>query len=747
MARQTEKASYKVLLNSGAVSKEQLETLQKQSENLQVPISQLIVEKGVMKESELLGLYAKSSGSSCVNLKNISAEGHALEKVPAKFAWYYKFFPVQLQGKKMTIAVSHLFDVYTLDEIRFGLGCELEVVFAPRQDIEDGLRRYYGVGAETVEKILAQSPSRGQPAPEVKTEEEDIEKLAEKASIVDLVNQIILEAYKERASDIHIEPFKGKVRLRYRIDGVLIEQRVPAEMNQFLMPILSRIKIMANLNIVERRLPQDGKAHVRTQEQSLDLRVSSIPTPYGESIVIRILPSKMILGFDQLGLETKNLKTLQELIARPHGIIFVTGPTGSGKSTTLYAVLNSLNDAERKIITIEDPIEYEIQGVTQIQVMPEIGLTFARGLRSVLRHDPDVMMVGEVRDLETADIAIRVALTGHLIFSTLHTNDAASGINRLLDIGVEPYLVASSVIAFIAQRLVKVICPACKQEDAEALSEVKEMIRRDLSLPPHEPVKIFKGRGCDACNGTGFWGRTAIQEILVVDEEIRKMIFSRATSEDVKARARAMKMETLRQDGWRKVLKGVTTPDEIIEVTLADEVKTAENLSPQVFVPEPSGTEIPEKRTVAPKEVSSEDEETVDFSEKRKYQRIGLYLNIPYRTVSVEEASTGPDGVSKFKGRTIVGKIENISAGGMCLMTYQSPKPGDLLELTIDLPDGQDPIQSIGRVLHIHRYLDSLGPEGKFSYRVGLSFLAINSTDRMRIENFCKEHSKDEEAI
>jgi len=747
MARQTEKASYKVLLNSGLISKDQLENLQKQSEASQIPISQLVVDKGVISEPDLLGLYAKSSGSSCVNLRGREIESHALEKVPAKFAWYYKFFPVQLQGKKLTIAVSHLFDVYTLDEIRFALNCELEVVFASRQDVEDSLKRYYGVGADTVEKILAQSPARVQPVADVKSEDEDIEKLAEKASIVDLVNQIILEAYKKRASDIHIEPFKGKVRLRYRIDGVLIEQRVPSEMNQFLMPILSRIKIMANLNIVERRLPQDGKAHVKTQDQSLDLRVSSIPTPYGESIVIRILPSKMILGVDQLGLEAKHSEILRELIERPHGIIFVTGPTGSGKSTTLYAVLNSLNDSKRKIITIEDPIEYEIQGVTQIQVMPEIGLTFARGLRSVLRHDPDVMMVGEVRDLETADIAIRVALTGHLIFSTLHTNDAASGVTRLLDIGVEPYLVASSVIAFIAQRLVRVICQDCKQEDPEALSEVKEMIRRDLSLPAHEAIRIFKGRGCDTCNGTGFLGRTAIHEILIADEEIRKMIFLRASPEDVKARACAVGMETLRQDGWRKVLKGITTPDEIIEVTMADELKKTERQPvPPVVAATPAVPE-PRKAETDSQKITGKMPEGTDFSEKRKYRRIGLYLNIPYRTVSVEESGSGPDGVSKFKGKTVVGKIENISAGGMRLMTYQSPKPGDLLELTIDLPDGQEPIQSIGRVLHIHRYLDSLGPEGKFSYRVGLSFLAINSTDRLRIEKFCKEQGQDEETI
>src|SRR3989338_3755126 len=340
-------------------------------------------------------------------------------------------------------------------------------------------------------------------APSSTQDVQDIERLAETPSVVQLVNQIILEAYKKRASDIHLEPFRGKIRLRYRIDGELHEQPVPAELKKFYISILSRIKIMANLNIVERRLPQDGKARVKTQDQTLDLRISSIPTPHGESMVIRILPSGMILDLESVGFEDNHSRIFKSLIRKPHGIIFVTGPTGSGKSTTLYAGLNAINTVERKIITIEDPVEYELEGIAQLQVSPDIGLNFSKGLRSMLRHDPDVMMVGEVRDLETADIAIRVALTGHLVMSTLHTNDAASGATRLLDIGGEPFLVASSVIVFVAQRLVRVICPYCKREDPEVLPEVKERIVRELKLP-HLDFPVYEGHGCDECHGTGF---------------------------------------------------------------------------------------------------------------------------------------------------------------------------------------------------------------------------------------------------
>ncbi len=483
MNSRIEKACYQIILNSGSIPKEELDRIFLRSENSKSSFSELVVQSGLLTEFEMLNIFSKSLGTPVIDLKKVLVDKAMLEKVPIKFAWYYKFFPVKLQEKRLTIAISRLIDVHILDEIRLGLGFEIDIALAKEKEIEEMLKRYYGLGAETVDRILSQSP--GEPALatlQTVDELEDIEKLVNTASGVQLVNQIFLAASQKRASDIHIEPFRGKVRLRYRIDGILHEAQVPPEMKQFLSSILSRIKIMANLNIVERRLPQDGKARVKTQDQSLDLRISSIPTPLGESMVVRILPSKMIYSLEELGMEPENLALFAELIKKPHGIIFVTGPTGSGKSTTLYAGLRVINTLERKVITIEDPIEYEMEGMTQIQVAPEIGLTFARGLRSMLRHDPNVMMVGEVRDLETADIAIRVALTGHLILSTLHTNDAASGVTRLLDIGVEPYLIASSVVAFMAQRLIRVICPHCKQEDTKVAPEVKKLIQDELEL-------------------------------------------------------------------------------------------------------------------------------------------------------------------------------------------------------------------------------------------------------------------------
>src|SRR3990167_5110692 len=505
MNSRSDKTAYKIISESGQVAQEMIERLWKESETSDKSFFQLLLKTGILTESRILEIFSQKTGTPCVNLKGLVIDKGLFSKVPVKFAWYYKFFPFKLQDGKLSIAVSQLLDVTILDEIRFGLGFEIETAFTPEKDIEEMLKRHYGLAAETLDKILTQAPQTDNPAPQAQVsvhEVEDIEKLAVTAYVAQLVNQIILEAYHKRASDIHFEPSRGKIRLRYRIDGVLYEAPVPSEMKKFFVPILSRIKIMANLNIVERRLPQDGKMRVKTQDQTLDLRVSCIPTPHGESVVVRILPTKNMHDLNQLGFDPANLKVFEELLKRPNGIIFLTGPTGSGKSTTLYAGLQRINRDERKVITIEDPVEYEMDGITQIQVAPDIGLTFAKGLRSLLRHDPDIMMIGEVRDLETADIAIRVALTVHLILSTLHTNDAASGVTRLLDIGVEPYLVASSVIAFMGQRLVRVLCKHCRVEDPNASQDTKTRIIHDLGLDPATPVKIWASRGCDACSGT-----------------------------------------------------------------------------------------------------------------------------------------------------------------------------------------------------------------------------------------------------
>jgi len=390
---------------------------------------------------------------------------------------------------------------------------------------------------------------------------EDTEDLAEDASIIKFVNQILQQAYYDRATDIHIEPFENDLIVRYRIDGILYDATIPPTIKYFESAIISRIKIMANLNIAERRLPQDGRINIKVGNDDLDLRVSILPTPYGESVVIRLLTNKMLYSLKELGLSQSDLTILEEMIKKPHGIILVTGPTGSGKTTTLYACLSKINNKELKILTIEDPIEYHLNGITQIQVHPKIGLTFAAGLRSMLRHDPDVMMVGEVRDLETAEITIRVSLTGHLVFSTLHTNDAAGATTRLLDMGIEPYLVASSVECIIAQRLVRLICPECKHpiNDKKAIARLGGGISED--------AQIYEGKGCDKCKFTGFRGRTAIYEFIMMNDEIRHLVLNHASADQIKKKAVAMGMVTLRQDGINKVLKGITTVGEVMRVS------------------------------------------------------------------------------------------------------------------------------------------------------------------------------------
>jgi len=459
------------------------------------------------------------------------------------------------------VAVSDPLAVWLLEDLKLHLGFDIERVLSTHEEILAGIKRYYGVGADTVEEILTQERSGKGRQSKYETLEEiqDIEeagKTAEDASVIKLVNQILSESVNARATDIHLETFRDYVRVRYRIDGILYDMRVPEAIKHLHSAVVSRIKIISNLNVVEKRLPQDGRAIIKIQDRQVDLRISIIPSIYGENVVIRILPVQLLFNLDDLGFFPEDLKKIETLMQKPHGIIFVTGPTGSGKTTTLYACLSKLNKEAVKIITIEDPIEYELAGVMQIQIKPEIGFTFANALRSILRHDPDIMMVGEVRDLETAELAIRTSLTGHLIFSTLHTNDAASGATRLLDIGIEPYLVASSVNAFISQRLVRIICPACKEEV------------KDKGLLPAEfrDMKIYRGKGCELCKFIGFKGRTAIHEIFFVNEEIRSLILRKASSSQIKAKALELGSTTLKKAGLEKVRLGQTTPDEVLRV-------------------------------------------------------------------------------------------------------------------------------------------------------------------------------------
>ena len=567
-----------MLINKKLITSEQLEEGLSEQTRTGELLGAILIKKGFLNQEDFLKVLSEQFNVPFIKLKETTIDPLAIKKVPAKFAWYYKVMPVKFVDNKLLIASSD--PLRSLDDLRIFLGYDLKPALAEETEIMEAIKEHYGVGAETVEGIIAKAPkdTRGPDTSKETGKIEDIEKLAEDASVVKLVNQIILEAYQKRATDIHIEPFRGKMSIRYRIDGVLYNANVPADIERFFLAIISRIKIMSRLNIVERRLPQDGRAVIKIGKEELDLRISIIPTRYGEGMVIRILPMSMLFSLERLGLAPEDLELLAKLIKKPHGIILVTGPTGSGKSTTLYGCLNDIKSSRNKIITIEDPIEYELEGITQIQVVPEIGFTFAQGLRSILRHDPDIMMVGEIRDFETAELAIRSALTGHLVFSTIHTNDAAGAVARLLNIGIEPYLAASSVEAFIAQRLVRLICPDCKKIDTDVPDNFRSLIGQDIArssgglkhLKPEE-IKIYKGQGCKECNFTGYKGRTAIHEILVVDKGIRELMLRKASTDELRDKAVSSGMKTLRLCGWKKVIDGLTTPEEILRVTQAEE--------------------------------------------------------------------------------------------------------------------------------------------------------------------------------
>jgi len=567
-----------MLINKKLITSEQLEEGLSEQTRTGELLGAILIKKGFLNQEDFLKVLSEQFNVPFIKLKETTIDPLAIKKVPAKFAWYYKVMPVKFVDNKLLIASSD--PLRSLDDLRIFLGYDLKPALAEETEIMEAIKEHYGVGAETVEGIIAKAPkdTRGPDASKETGKIEDIEKLAEDASVVKLVNQIILEAYQKRATDIHIEPFRGKMSIRYRIDGVLYNANVPVDIERFFLAIISRIKIMSRLNIVERRLPQDGRAVIKIGKEELDLRISIIPTRYGEGMVIRILPMSMLFSLERLGLAPEDLELLAKLIKKPHGIILVTGPTGSGKSTTLYGCLNDIKSSRNKIITIEDPIEYELEGITQIQVVPEIGFTFAQGLRSILRHDPDIMMVGEIRDFETAELAIRSALTGHLVFSTIHTNDAAGAVARLLNIGIEPYLAASSVEAFIAQRLVRLICPDCKKIDTDVPDNFRTLIGQDIArssgglkhLKPEE-INIYKGQGCKECNFTGYKGRTAIHEILVVDKGIRELMLRKASTDELRDKAVSSGMKTLRLCGWKKVIDGLTTPEEILRVTQAEE--------------------------------------------------------------------------------------------------------------------------------------------------------------------------------
>jgi general secretion pathway protein E/type IV pilus assembly protein PilB len=527
-------------------------------------LDEALVSGSGLSEEMVLRYLAAEFGMPYVDLDSVQPDPELLSQFPARILLERRLLPLSEDGDGVLVATSRAFDTTGVDELRLASGKDLRLALAPASEIDRCIKRCLGVGADTMESLVSDADGMGiQVLSDDSDDAVDLTYAAEDASIIRFVNQVLTEAIELRATDVHFEPFEDQLRVRYRIDGVLQQASIPPQVLRFQAAIVSRLKILSRLDIAEKRLPQDGRIKLKIAGREIDVRVSVIPMLHGEAVVLRLLDrSSALLGLENLGMSADDRQGMERILELPHGIVLVTGPTGSGKTTTLYAALSRINDIERKIITIEDPIEYHLRGINQIQVSTKAGLTFDRGLRSILRHDPDVILVGEIRDSETAEIAVQSSLTGHLVFSTLHTNDAPGALTRLVDMGVEPYLVASSLEAVLAQRLVRLICPGCRRPvptpDGAA-------IRRELGKSV--PEVLYSGAGCRACQGTGYHGRSGIFELMIVTEEIRAMILERASSGEIRKVAQAQGMHSLRDDGWRHVIAGTTTIEEVLRST------------------------------------------------------------------------------------------------------------------------------------------------------------------------------------
>ena len=556
----------KQLLEDGVLDQEKLDRVQSEMKRTGGELLEIVSQLGYARPEAVYRSLAKFCGLAFVTPSKLSIPEDLVKQVPARIATHYNFVPIEERNGTIVIAVCDPLNSQLLDDIRLMLKRRVEAAVTTPEEIGRTTKALYGLGADTVERILSDNDSVASVLSiESQNLSSDLGDENIDASIIKFVNELLLEAIQSQATDIHIEPFEDQLRVRYRIDGILHQIPTPASIRGFHSAIVSRVKIMASLNIAEKRLPQDGKILASVGDDRFDLRVSVLPTPHGETVNIRILSrASMFMTLDQLGFLPEDLGGFHSFLERPHGIILVTGPTGSGKTTTLYASLSKLNDTDRKIITIEDPIEYQLRGITQMQVIPRIGFDFSMGLRSMLRHDPDIMMVGEIRDYETAEMAIRSSLTGHLVFSTLHTNDASGAVTRLVDMGVEPFLIASTMIASIAQRLVRCVCSSCSEPFAPPpeLLEKFGVGNADIS-----EANFRKGRGCEACRHTGYKGRLAIYEILPFNNTIKDMTNKKAPSTEIKRRACKMGMKTLRQAGWIQICRGKTTLEEVMRVT------------------------------------------------------------------------------------------------------------------------------------------------------------------------------------
>ncbi|MGA2517253.1 MAG: type II secretion system ATPase GspE [Thermodesulfobacteriota bacterium] len=556
------------LVEKGLIQKEDLEkVLPPDQLTGDLSVEEQLVNAGLLNPEQFRSVAEEFFGVPFAFQDDFPKESFLFDRLSVQFMKESKFIPSRLTDNTLTVIMSNPLDFYTIDAIRLATNYEVHVLAGRESEILGAIERSYGAGGSSMEKIIEDTET----VPEYRGEdEENVDHLRDMASegpVIRLVNLIITRAIELRASDIHFEPFEEQFRVRYRIDGVLHDVESPPKRLQ--PAVVSRVKIMAKLNIAERRLPQDGRIMLRVKGKEIDFRVSSIPTIHGESIVLRILDkSSIVLDIATVGFLEDTMAGFTDLIQRPHGIILVTGPTGSGKTTTLYCALEKINSPDKKIITVEDPVEYQLRGINQIQVKPAIGLTFSNALRSIVRQDPDVILIGEIRDAETAEIAIHSALTGHLVLTTLHTNDAPSAITRLIDMGTEDYLLSSTVIGILAQRLVRVACPHCQEPYLPSPAVLREM---KLTADDLGGLKISQVRGCEKCSNTGYWGRTGIFEFLKVTDDIQKLILGKKDSNIIREAARKNGLRTLREDGWLKVKQGITTIPEVLRVTQEEE--------------------------------------------------------------------------------------------------------------------------------------------------------------------------------
>ncbi len=559
-----------LLVRRGLLSEDQL--IQSRSSANGTSVMDSAIQNGFITEDSALRAMAEETGLEFIDLRSTEVDLKLLETFPQKLIYRHSIFPVRRENGALIVATSSPFDLYPIDEAAASLRCPVIPILAEKNEIAKLVKKHLGVGSETVEGLMA---ARGEDEDDIELLEaiqgdgSELAEMAQEASVVRLVNEILVEAVDSRSSDVHIEAQASGVVVRYRIDGILHSQSLPPEINRFQAAIISRLKIMAKLNIAEKRLPQDGRIKLKIHGREIDIRLSVIPMIFGESLVMRIL-DKGAMKFDlrNLGMDEDTYNIYSELIRLPHGIILVTGPTGSGKTTTLYSSLLEIRSPENKIITTEDPVEYQLEGINQIQVHPKIGLTFAASLRSILRHDPDIVLVGEIRDAETAENAIQASLTGHTVFSTLHTNDAAGAFTRIVDMGIEPFLVASTVEGIMAQRLVRRLCKHCK----EPYKPTEQDVPPDFPWEKLGDNTLYRAVGCRECRGVGYTGRMGIYELLVTNEEIKQLAHDRASSFVIRRAALKAGMKTLRADAWRKAIEGSSTVEEVLRATKGDAI-------------------------------------------------------------------------------------------------------------------------------------------------------------------------------